>query len=182
MKKAQAHRRLALAASKKGYRVQIHKTAKEDNLRLVAPDGSVLTTTLTVNASREYDTPSVMEAIGDIEKLNSSIKLGKAPSAYANALKREIEQRVTGSDPDWYPQCYVNKRKDGYVLKVDLTDFEDEVDNVIQVAEDVAKELGIDVTCKVKEYESYDRFHRANYTVTAVMIYLPAYVPVDSSN
>ena len=72
MQKKVAHHKLALAASRKGYRVQIHITAAKDNLRLIAPNGIVYATTLKLDSSKGYTEESVNEAICDIRELNSA--------------------------------------------------------------------------------------------------------------
>lgn len=73
MKKNIAHRKLALAASKKGYKVQIVRGAATNNLRLVPAKGKTLVTTLALDASKKgYADASVTTALGDISKLNAS--------------------------------------------------------------------------------------------------------------
>lgn len=70
MQKKIAHRKLALAASRKGYKVQIHVNASTDNLRLVAPDGKAYATTLKLDAAKGYTEESVNAALADIRNLN----------------------------------------------------------------------------------------------------------------
>lgn len=72
MKKNIAHRKLALAASRKGYRVQIVRGAATNNLRLISAKGETLVTTLALDASKTgYADASVAAALGDIRKLNA---------------------------------------------------------------------------------------------------------------
>lgn len=76
MQKKLAHRKLALAASRKGYKVQIVRGALTNNLRLVPTNGETLVTTLTLDASKTgYADASVQEVLSDIRKLNCSAQI-----------------------------------------------------------------------------------------------------------